>query len=117
MREKLEIPCGNDESIDVPARWVVCPRCDGRGQHSNPAIDGHGIGAEEWNGPDWDDESREAYRRGLWDVSCCRCGGRTTVLEVDRERCTPEQLKAVEAHELDQAEAAAERASEARYDY
>ena len=37
---------GNEETISVPARWVVCPRCDGKGSHWHEAFD-NGIIASE----------------------------------------------------------------------
>jgi hypothetical protein len=69
----------------LPAKYEVCERCEGRGQHTNPSIDGNGITMEEWWGPDWDDESREMYMNGGYDVTCVECGGLRVVPVADRD--------------------------------
>lgn len=92
----------DDEGVEIevviPAKHEVCNRCEGRGTHVNPAIDGHGITSEEWWGPDWDDDSREMYMTGGYDVPCYECGGKRVVLTPDEERCTPAQSHAYEVH-------------------
>lgn len=95
--ELPELYCRNDwhiyeRELELPARWAICDRCGGDGTHVNPSIDGHGITADEWNGPDWDDESRDTYLSGGYDVPCeARCaGGR--VLVPDEEACASEPL-------------------------
>lgn len=97
-----------EEDIEVPTRWEICSTCRGNGTHVNRNIDGHGIGAEEWEN-DWDDDSREAYFRGDYDVACeAKCSdGKVRVVDIDA--CTPEQRKAVEAWEKQEDEAAIER--------
>lgn len=82
-----------EETIELPGKYEVCDRCQGKGSHTNPAIDGNGITSEEWWGPDWDDESREDYMNGFYDVSCYECHGKRVVLEVDENRCDKELLK------------------------
>jgi len=54
-------------------RFAVCPRCEGRGSHVNPAVDGNGITADEMDelGPDF----REDYLSGVYDVRCDECKG------------------------------------------
>lgn len=128
-REALELVAGkpppyeltrydeDDDDLEVteqlPTVWTVCGRCDGEGHHTNPAIDGHGISAEEW-ARDWDEEDRRAYAQGLYDVRCEVCRGKRLVAVVDREACTDEQLEALDELEQDLAYAAAERAAERR---
>jgi hypothetical protein len=80
--------------------WNVCPRCGGEGSYVNPAIDGHGITAEEMH--DLGDDFRDDYMAGVYDVPCDVCKGRRVV--------TDEELKDYE----DGAEARAEMAAEAR---
>lgn len=67
-----------------PAYWEVCSLCDGRGAIVNPSIDGDGIStsSELWH----DDEFRDNYRSGVYDITCPICNGRTTVLVPDTER-------------------------------
>lgn len=72
----------------LPGKWVVCPRCGGRGVHDNPAF-ANGIPAAEFRD---DPDFAEDYMAGVFNVPCSQCGGRTTVLVVDEERCnTTEQ--------------------------
>lgn len=80
---------GEDVEVEVPCRKAVCSRCEGEGKHVNPAVDGHGITAEEWE-RDWDDESRAAYFAGAYDVTCEECEGRRVVDVPDPERFTVE---------------------------
>lgn len=81
--------------------FVVCPRCDGYGKHTNPAIDGHGITQDEMDelGPDF----RKDYFGGVYDVNCWCCHGRNVV--------TPGMLMAWEEQE----EARREYEAESRY--
>jgi hypothetical protein len=91
MFAEHEVPedyCKNDwhiaeREISLPACWAICERCKGEGTHVNPNIDGHGITAEEWQN-DYDDESREMYMNGGYDVSCeAGCtGGKVLIPDV-----------------------------------
>jgi hypothetical protein len=58
-------------------RFAVCPRCEGRGTHVNPAVDGNGLTAEDIDeqGPDF----LEDYLGGVYDVQCEECGGQRVV--------------------------------------
>lgn len=84
-----------DENVEVelPGKYEICHTCEGTGSHVNRNIDGHGITEDEWNGPDWDDEDREMYKSGGYDVICTECKGSRVVLEVDESLCTSEELK------------------------
>ena len=59
------------------AQFVVCPTCEGKGTHVNPAVDGHGITSDEMDdlGPDF----FEDYMSGTYDVRCQECGGNRVV--------------------------------------
>jgi hypothetical protein len=98
----------HEETVELPAKYEVCGRCRGKGTHSNPSIDGNGISAEEFYGPDWDDESREMYLTGGYDVTCHECDGKRVVLVLDEERCDPELLKAYLQHQREMARMDAE---------
>lgn len=76
--------------VRLPIKREVCPRCDGDGRHVNPAIDGNGITGEEWGR--WDDDSRETYLTGGYDITCEECHGRNVIDVVDEDRCDPELL-------------------------
>jgi len=78
--------CGNTEFINIllPSKRVVCPQCDGTGKHVNPAIDGHGLSADDFaEDPDF----AESYFSGVYDVRCELCNGNNVIDEVDEERC------------------------------
>lgn len=96
---------GDEDPAEVPGRYEICERCRGEGKHTNPAIDGNGITASEWE-QDWDEESREAYFAGRYDVRCeegCIDG---KVIVPDKESCSAAQWAAVEDHFLRLHEAA-----------
>lgn len=95
---------------EIPARWEICSRCEGDGTHVNPNVDGHGITAEEWD-RDWDDESREGYFRGDYDVPCHDCGGSGKVKVPDLDQIPGDLRERYEAHER----AKAQMDAEARY--
>ena len=83
---------GYDVERELPAKYEVCPRCRGAGKHTNPNIDGNGITASEW--AEWDDDEREGYFTGRYDVTCHECGGLRVVLVVDEDACDPGLLDA-----------------------
>ena len=84
----------------LPTRWVVCPVCDGKGSHVNPAIDGHGLTAEDF---DQDPDFAEDYAAGVYDQVCNKCEGRTTVRAVDLDRLSPEDLAAYQRQQREEA--------------
>lgn len=103
-------------NIDTwPGKYVICERCRGTGQHTNPAIDGHGLSAEEmdeWSSPDWD--FREEYMRGTYDIPCEeKCEGGKKLVP-DEDRLTPEQKQEWEDWLRDEAESRAIDRAEAR---
>lgn len=85
----------------LPTRWVVCPVCAGKGSHVNPAIDGHGLTAEDF---DQDPDFAEDYAAGVYDQTCNKCLGRTTVRAVDLDRLSPEDLAAYQRQQREAAE-------------
>jgi hypothetical protein len=67
----------------------------------NPAIDCHGISAEEFaEDPDF----AESYAAGEYDQTCNKCQGRTTVRAVDLDALSPEDLAAYERQQREDAE-------------
>lgn len=113
---KLIVEVSNDdgsfEEKEFPAKYEVCDTCEGRGSHVNPSIDSHGIGAEEWD-RDWDEDDREAYFDGRYDVPCAECHGARVTPVLDEDRATPEERKqiedVIEAHYASQREQDHER--------
>jgi hypothetical protein len=103
---------GDELELELPACWIICPRCRGEGKHSNPSIDGNGITASEW--AEWDGEEREHYMTGEYDVDCqagCSDGKR---LVPDPDRMTAEQLMDLKNWEEYEREAQREEAEDRR---
>jgi hypothetical protein len=77
--------------VEFPAKWEICQRCEGDGHHSNPSIDGNGITSSEW--AEWDDEEKDTYMSGGYDIPCeAKCSG-GKALVVDTENLNDEQKK------------------------
>lgn len=87
-----------DVSIDLPAVWEICGVCSGNGSYVNKSIDGNGITHEEWV-RDWDDEERQHYFRGAYDVTCTTCNGNGKILVYDMENIAPEIVELIETQE------------------
>lgn len=64
----------------MSSKWIICTLCSGDGHYVNPAIDSHGISAEELAD---DPEFAEQYMSGAYDEQCRRCGGTGKVLAAD----------------------------------
>lgn len=101
---------GRHASVTLPARYAVCPDCQGRGSRVNPAIDGHGLGAEAFE----DDDFRQAYFSGAYDVNCQHCQGLRVVAVPDESRLTRWQTAKFALFTRQQQEAAREAAQDAR---
>lgn len=111
-RAKLPVLTDDDGvEIKLPTRWEVCPVCDGKGTHVNPAIDCGGISQD---GFDQDPDFMESYMSGAYDQTCNHCGGRTTVEAVDWDRLTPAQRDAYDKQEQFEADYQAMCAAERR---
>lgn len=94
---------GEDHEEEVPSKWVICERCRGNGKHDHPAF-ANGITSDEWNGPDWDDDSREGYLEGRYDVRCEECSGSGKVQEPDLRALSKEDRESYESYLEDEAE-------------
>ena len=92
---------GYVEEVKIPTKFEVCSRCDGKGKHVNPAVDGHGIGQEEF---DEDPDFKEAYFSGVYDIRCQRCEGERVETVPDFDRMTPEMKEAWEEGEASRRE-------------
>jgi RecJ-like exonuclease len=86
-------------TLTFPGKFKVCPRCDGKGTHVNPSIDGNGISQEEF---DRDPDFEEAYFGGMYDVPCYRCKGLRVVAVVDENRLTPKQKARIARYRVQQ---------------
>lgn len=100
-----------DKVHTISLGWEVCPTCNGKGKHTNPSIDAHGISSDEFaEDPDF----AEDYHRGIYDVPCYECKGRTTSLGIDLKNTSAETLKYIEDWFRDEASYRAEVAAERR---
>ena len=66
--------------MDVHGKFEVCGRCNGKGRHPNPSIDGNGISMEEFS---QDPDFAEAYFSGAYDVTCEHCQGQRVMPDPD----------------------------------
>jgi len=103
------------EEITLPATLEVCDGCHGTGTHVHRAIDGNGITASEW--AEWDQDDREDYMGGRYDVQCVDCHGRNVMPVVDWDNVPDEIAERVHAHLEWEADYAAECAHERRMGY
>ena len=78
-------------------KWIVCPVCDGEGKTVNPAIDCHGLTAEDFRE---DPDFAEEYKNGTYDITCNACRGQRVV--------TKERVKELERNADDRELAARE---------
>lgn len=66
----------------VPGKYAVCGRCQGKGSHTHPSVDGPGLSREDF---DEDPQFEEDYFAGVYDVACYECNGARVVLVVDED--------------------------------
>lgn len=71
-----------DAASDV-YRWAICDNCEGSGKTGHPAFS-NGITSSEW--ADMDQDGRDSYMRGDYDVQCdcCKGSGKVKLPEVSR---------------------------------
>lgn len=114
--EELDVDgCGDDVEITLPARFEVCPTCEGKGRHVNPSIDAHGLTREETDS--WCAEELEGYFQGRYDVECYECAGQRVVPEIDEGKALKSDLTRVQQHLRERAELDAEERHERRMGY
>ena len=85
----------------ISDKWMICTLCDSRGSYVNPAIDSHGLTAEDFAE---DPGFAEDYKSGVFDVPCRECGGFDKVLKADHERLMQERQEAAEERRTRMAE-------------
>lgn len=112
---EIEIVDGAGEVVEmlVSAVWEICDECSGEGHVDNPAFS-NGISGEEWN-HEWDEESREAYLSGAYDVRCDKCKGSGKFLAPNLDELSDEERAGYEKRQQDEADYQWLRAQERRY--
>jgi|SRR6185295_2236929 len=113
MKSTIDLTMYDDDGEEVvhtfPAKYDVCPECDGYGTHSNPSIDGNGItGSEMEEILHEDPDFLDNYMGGMYDVTCYQCHGQRVVWVPNEDACTPEQLKVLKEWQEKEAEIARE---------
>jgi hypothetical protein len=88
----------------MPSDTVVCPRCRGRGSHINPAIDGDGFTGEEW--AMMDEDFKESYWNGNFDVICSVCNGLRVTAKIATDQLNAEQWELLYEQERNEADMA-----------
>ena len=96
MTFTFEVDNGESDEPTVytlPAKFEICPTCEGHGKHVNPSIDAGGISQDDefWE-DDQDEEGYSLYHNGFYDVTCYTCGGRNVVPSIDRDRANEATL-------------------------
>ncbi len=71
----------------LPSMWAICECCGGSGHVENPAFS-NGFTSEEFYETFDDEESREDYFAGAYDVVCDDCNGSGKVQVIDVASCT-----------------------------
>lgn len=105
---------GDENEFSVPARFDVCPSCEGRGKYVNPSVDSQGLSAEEL----LDDPSfAEDYFRGAYDVICEDCKGERVVPVPDEEDMTLDMQLRLDEYESERAHSVQERICEIAFGY
>jgi len=97
--QKMTLTCETDpDDLDegeepivyvIPLVYRVCDVCEGKGSHVNPSIDANGLSAEDLR--EWDDEDRERYFSGGYDITCRGCGGKRVKLCPNPAKGSPEE--------------------------
>ena len=76
--------------ILMPTKRRICWKCDGKGTHVNPSIDGHGLTREDF---DEDPDFKEAYMRGDYDIQCTTCKGEKVISVAVLPKGWPDNIK------------------------
>jgi hypothetical protein len=86
---------GEETKWSLPAKFIICPTCEGRGTHVNRAIDGNGLSAEDFAE---DTDFHESYMRGDYDVQCEECHGERVIATPDIARMSYAEKRALVRH-------------------
>ena len=77
--------------VRIPSRFEVCPRCEGHGKVDHPAFS-NGLTESDFAE---DEDFRENYFAGRYDVCCPECDGKRVTLVPDEDRMTEGQREAL----------------------
>ena len=103
---------GEETEHELPSKFEMCNKCEGKGKHVNDAIDGHGISREEF---DQDPDFEEAYFSGRYDVTCEECNGLRVEAIIDEDKLSAKQKEVFELY-IDQQQCDAYNRAEQLYE-
>lgn len=109
MNKYLNVYDEDGNELLVPARFEVCPQCEGMGTTSDHI--GVFFPDDEYL---QDEDFRDAYFDGRFDRPCPECSGSRVVLVADEGKATPHELACVERERRAEADARAIEAAERR---
>lgn len=91
-----------EHDIAFPARWIICPECDGWATDRGAGVecDGGGFTSSEW--AEQDDDFREGYLAGRYDQPCRPCKGKGRIMAVDEDAIDNRWLQRLYAEYLRQ---------------
>jgi rRNA maturation protein Nop10 len=96
--------CDDDREYAVPGEYEVCWQCEGKGTIVNPAVDGNGLGREDF---DADPDFERDYFAGVFDIKCPECGGLRVLMQPDEEKMTDEEKRLLKQYYEEQDDIAA----------
>jgi len=76
---------------DFHFKWVVCSLCDGRGVHTDPAVDAGGLTHQDFD--DMGSQFTEDYHHGKFNVTCRRCEGKRVEPELLGDSVPTQRLR------------------------
>lgn len=81
--------------------WVICDECEGNGKVDHPAFS-NGITSSEWS--EMDQDGRDSYMRGDYDVKCdpCKGAGKVRVPDVARMTFAEKRAFVLQRREADE---------------
>lgn len=95
----LFMPDGSE--VELPAKWEICPACEGRAKSS--AYLG-AFTADRWN--ELDDDFHADYLAGHYDRPCERCDGLGRLVIADQSKMTKDQRREYIRQQREESESA-----------
>jgi hypothetical protein len=94
-----------EETISVPAKWEICPACEGCGTDRGAGVecDGGGFTSSEW--AEQDEDFKRDYLSGAYDKPCSECASHAGRIQViDRDLADAEIIALYDENEREEAD-------------